>query len=217
MSFVYQAPGQPILTPPRTGLKLYLDEACTQLAVVQTLQGDTIAYSTIYTGEDSLVPEFLGPAGFVNRVWAQVVGGTAQAYPLMAQYSDQLGNLPMLLTGDGPPTEDIGAVGSFYIDQGLGDINTPNDPVLYGPRTPDGWPSTGTHLTGPQGQPGEHRIWNQVSPSAMWVIDHSLSYLPSVTTLDSSNQQIYGDVSWPLATRVVVAFGAPESGIGVLT
>jgi hypothetical protein len=220
MSFVYQRPGQPILTPPRTGLKLFLDEAGTIPADVQSLDGATIAHSTIYTGDDALLPEFLGPPGFVARIYARVVGGTAATYPLMAQYSDRLANLPMLVTGDGPPAPDVGAVGSFYIDVGIEpDPNVEDDPVLYGPRTVDGWPAAGTHIRGPQGAPGANDEWVQASPNATWEITHILGFRPTVTTIDSAGQEIHGDVEYPVAmpNKIIVRFGAPESGIAILT
>ena len=51
--FVYQQPGQPILTPPRTGFIVFLDQAGTQLADIQTPAGNPIEFSTVYTGTDS--------------------------------------------------------------------------------------------------------------------------------------------------------------------
>lgn len=221
-SFVYGRPGEPIRTPPRTGIKIFLDEAATQPADIETPEGVSIPYSTIYTGEDSLLPEFVGPPGFINRVWGRVVGGTAETYPLMAQYSDQLASLPSLVTGDGPPSENVGAVGSFYIDQGLPDSGDPNQaaqPVLYGPRTPDGWPSTGTDIVGPPGPPGANFVWQQPQPATEWVMTHPLAYLPSVSTINSAGELIIGDVLYPpdKPYQVIVTFGAPESGIGVMT
>lgn len=222
LTFVYGRPGEPIRTPPRTALKLYLDEAATHTADVWTVEGNPIPYSTIYTGDDSLVPEFLGPPGFVSRVWARVVGGTAESYPLMAQYSTQLANLPALTTGDGPPSAAVGAVGAYYIDQGLPDPDDPNgvaNPVLYGPRTTAGWPTTGTPIRGDQGEPGSNFVWQQPMPAMEWVMDHPLSYRPAVTTINSAGEVIYGDVIYPpgMPNRVIVTFGAPEAGVGVMT
>jgi hypothetical protein len=221
-TFVYGRPGEPIRTPPRTAIKLFVDEACTQPADVQTEHGDPIPYSTIYTGDDSLLPEFFGPPGYISRLWARVVGGSAVAYPLMAQFSDRLANLPMLTTGNGPPDEDVGAVGSFYIDQGRPDLSDPNArarPLLYGPRTTQGWPGTGTSLLGEPGPPGANFVWQQPSPSATWVMDHPLAYQPSVTTINTAGEVIIGDISYPPGQpwRVIASFGAPEAGIGVMT
>lgn len=217
-SFVYQRPGMPILTPARTGIKIFTDEAGQFPADIQTLAGNPVQYSTLYTGDDSLLPEFLGPQGFVSKLWARVVGGTGQTYPLMAQYSDQLAILPSLAFGNGPPPADVGAVGSFYIDQGLsGDINEPDQPVLYGPRTIQGWPSTGQVLIGPPGPPGAARTWVQNEARLRWEIPHTIAYLPSVTVTDSSGTQIFADVSYPTPTLVWVDHGVPTIGKATLS
>lgn len=85
-AFVYGQDFAPILTPPRTALVLYTDEAMTLLADVRDLGGGALPNSTVYV-EQGLVPEFLGPDG-VTRVWAARAGTTA--YPLDAQALDVL-------------------------------------------------------------------------------------------------------------------------------
>jgi len=219
-AFVYGAPGQPICTPPRTGLRIFLDETATQVADILGMTGIPVPYSTIYTESDSLLPEFQGPEGLVSRLWAQVIGGTPVTYPLMAQYSDQLTHHPSLLHGDGPPSPEIGTIGSFYIDRGISlAMNVSDNPVLYGPRTEDGWPAEGTLMRGEQGLPGASQEWVQSTPEYTWTIDHALTYRPAVTTIDSAGQEIHGDVDYPpaLPSRIFVHFGAPESGIAILT
>lgn len=209
-AFIYQAPGQPILSPFRTGLQLFTDQAATVLADVLTPTGTPLASSTIYTGADGLLPLFLGPPT-VTRVWARVVGGDATTYPLFAQYAAQVAAIPTLTQGHGAPTVDLGVVGSTYLDEDAF--------VLYGPKGST-WPGTGTPLRGPQGPTGisggsfEHQ---QVSPSTTWVIDHPLPYRPAVTTVDSGGFQIFGDVSYPLPARVVVAYSAPVGGSALLS
>jgi hypothetical protein len=222
LTFVYGRPGDPIRTPPRTAIKLFFDEDATTPADVLTTNGQPIPFSTIYTGEDSLLPEFYGPAGWVPRLWARVTGGTAETYPLVAQYSERLANLPMLLSGLGPPADDVGAVGSFYIDRNPADPDDPqsfDDPLLYGPRGPGGWPITGVSLRGPQGDPGARDEWLQQSPAMEWQIPHTLGHRPAVTTIDSAGELMFGDVIYPPGQPelVIVRFGAPESGTAVLT
>lgn len=220
-AFVFQAPGKPILTPPRTGLKLFLDEAGTQAADILTEDGSPIPHSTIYTDTvDSLYPIFQGPEGFVHQLWGRVVGGLGRTYPVFAQYSDQLGNLPQLLSGDGPPGPNIGSVGSYYIDRGIADPNDPNsfvDPVIYGPRTSSGWPSTGVHLIGPVGPSGAAQEYQVPQATDVWDITHHLDYRPNVTTVDSADEEIVGDVSYPGTHRVVIRFGSPISGTAILS
>lgn len=85
-AFVYGQDFAPILTPPRTALVLYADEAMTLLADVQDLDGHVLLDSTVYI-EQGLAPEFLGPDS-VTRVWAARVGTTP--FPLDAQALDVL-------------------------------------------------------------------------------------------------------------------------------
>lgn len=218
LSFVYGAPGEPIRTPPRTAIKIFADEPCTTPADIRTPAGVGIPFATIYTGDDGLLPEFLGPEPLVSQLWARVVGGTAEAYPLVAQYTEQLRQLPTLVSGDGPPTVEVGAPGSFYVDRGLEpDINIPDAPVLYGPKTLSGWPVEGTPLKGPQGEPGATFTWIQNNPADQWVIDYTMPYEPNVSAIDSAGGQIFGDVTYPSPGRVVIHWGAPESGKALLT
>jgi hypothetical protein len=222
ITFVYQTPGKPILTPGRTGIKIFLDEAGTIPADILTPAGTPIQYSTIYTEPDCLVPEFLGPEGFIHQVWGRVIGGTDATYALSAQYSVQLANLPTLVTGDGPPSSSVGSVGSFYIDQGLPDPDDPNAvavPVLYGPRTTAGWPTSGTPLRGDPGPSGSKLEFSVPQAAATWTVPHNLFGRPAVTTLDSAGEEIFGDVSWPPdpPARVVVRWGSPISGTAILT
>lgn len=74
-AFVYQGDYAAVLTPPRTGLQVYADAACTQLAdIVDPVSEGAITGSTVYT-ENGLVDEFLGPDG-VTRLWIRIVGST---------------------------------------------------------------------------------------------------------------------------------------------
>jgi hypothetical protein len=218
LSFVYGPPGEPIRTPPRTAIKIFADEACIHPADIRSTSGADVPFSTIYTGDDGLLPEFLGPEPLVSTLWARVVGGTVDAYPLVAQYSEQLRQIPTLTSGDGPPPADLGVPGGHYIDRGLEpDPNIPDHPTLYGPKTFTGWPTIGTPLVGPQGDPGSTFTWLQNAPSDEWVITYPMPYEPNVTTVDSSGTQIMGDVSYPLPGRIIVRWGAPESGRALLT
>jgi hypothetical protein len=85
-AFVYQGANAPILTPPRTGLTVYLDQGKTALADIQTLTGSTIPASTIYT-DQGMLPEFLGPDG-ATRLW--VATPTSAASPVDAQIASLL-------------------------------------------------------------------------------------------------------------------------------
>jgi hypothetical protein len=208
-AFIYQSPGEPILTPFRSGLQVYLDQTAATLADIRMLNGDPISFSTIYTGDDSLLPLFLGPSSYVRELWIKVVGGTDQTYPLFAQYSDMLGLVPTLLHGNGPPTPSVGVSGCSYIDdQGL---------VLYGPKGANDWPSSGISLRGDQGLSGGDYIHSQLNADTIWIINHPLSFQPNVTVLDSAGTQVFGDVSYPLPGRIVIEFSSAMGGSALLS
>lgn len=80
-ALIYGADLAPILTPPRTALPLYADQALTAPADVQDLTGAALPGSTVYVAH-GMLGEFLGPDG-VTRVWARLADGSA--WPLDAQ------------------------------------------------------------------------------------------------------------------------------------
>lgn len=94
-AFVYGQDFAPILTPPRTALVIYQDQALTQLADIRDPEGGAVANSTVYVN-NGLLDEFLGPDSTV-RLWAARTGSTA--YPLDAQALDVLAH-----AGSGLPT-----------------------------------------------------------------------------------------------------------------
>lgn len=52
----------------------------------------------------------------------------------------------------------------------------------------------------------------QNQASAVWHIIHNLGKFPSVTVFDSSNHQVFGDVTQNSANDLIVTFSAPFSG-----
>lgn len=207
--FVYQQPGEPILTPPRVGFIVYTDEAGTQLADIQTLLGSPIGASTIFVGDDALLPEFLGPPG-TNSLWLRMVGQASNSPTelITAQFSEQLAQIPTLLTGVTPPSAGIGVEGSMYLDS--------TNYVLYGPKTDTDWPTPGVDLSQDGITAGVYEHV-QVSPSDVWVIDHPLTYRPSVTVIDSAGTEVWGDKTYLSPTRVQLTFSAPFSGVALLS
>ena len=70
---------------------------------------------------------------------------------------------------------------------------------------------------GEQGAPGSggdlNEIWNQSSPSAMWIVTHSLNKFPSVTVVDSAGSPAAGIVSYDSLSQLTIDFdGAIFSG-----
>lgn len=59
--------------------------------------------------------------------------------------------------------------------------------------------------------------FNQAVPSAEWIMPHSFSYYPEVKILDSAEDEVYGDISFPSPTTVRAVFSAPFSGRAILS
>jgi hypothetical protein len=72
-------------------------------------------------------------------------------------------------------------------------------------------------LVGGGGGSGSAYVYVQVAPSAVWTITHPLGYMPAVDTVDTSGEQIVGDVRKPSPTQVIVTFLVPVSGYAYLT
>lgn len=64
---------------------------------------------------------------------------------------------------------------------------------------------------GPAGADATH-VHVQAIAAATWVIDHALNKRPSVTTVDSAGTVVFGGISYPSATQVVIQFLAPFGG-----
>lgn len=208
-TFVYGGPGEPILTPPRTGFVVYADAEATTPADIATPDGYGIAHSTLYTGPDGLLPQFLGPPGAL-RVWVRVVGNLGAPYALNAIYPAHLALVPALMHGDGPPTDELGVDGSAYVDTQTW--------RLYAPKAAGQWPQTSIPLvsTTGDGEATTTYVHVQDIPAAVWVMDHPLTYRPSVTLLDSSGAQVLGDVTYEPG-RVTARFSAPFAGLAPMS
>ena len=83
----------------------------------------------------------------------------------------------------------------------------PQGPVgPMGPQGPKGDP-------GPMGPPGDtHYTHIQAVASDTWVIDHNLGKYPSVSVVDSANDEVEGSVNHVNPMRVILVFSAPFSG-----
>lgn len=55
-------------------------------------------------------------------------------------------------------------------------------------------------------------IHNQTVSSSTWNITHNLNKYPSVSIIDSSNEEVIGEVEYTNANSLIVKFSAPFSG-----
>lgn len=55
-------------------------------------------------------------------------------------------------------------------------------------------------------------VFVQSTPSATWTINHDLNKYPSVSIVDSANDEVIGEVNYTSTTQVVVSFSAAFSG-----
>jgi hypothetical protein len=85
---------------------------------------------------------------------------------LLAQDPIQVGAIPLgdqmanyLYNANGLPADNLGNIGDLYLDM--------DTYICYGPKTADGWPSTGKDLHGPPGErgpPGEQGVPGERGP-----------------------------------------------------
>lgn len=72
-------------------------------------------------------------------------------------------------------------------------------------------------LTGAPGNtlPGTgdaNHVHVQASASDSWVINHGLGKYPSVTIVDSANDEVEGSINYISVNQLIVSFSAPFSG-----
>ena len=68
------------------------------------------------------------------------------------------------------------------------------------------------------GDPGTlAHVHVQGAPASVWTINHPLSFRPGVTVVDSSGEQVEGEVDYVDADTVTVTFSAAFSGTAYLS
>ncbi len=81
-----------------------------------------------------------------------------------------------------------------------------------GPQGPSGPPGP-QGPTGPAGTGGDLTyLHQQLTPAAVWTIDHGLGKEPSVTVINSAGDEVVGDVAFPTLDRVAITFSAAFGG-----
>lgn len=106
-----------------------------------------------------------------------------------------------VLVGEGDPSSGLGKVGDSYIDK-----------VSWGfweKRTGIGWVNTGNVGSN---FAAKTFVYQQIAPSAEWVIEHNLEKKPSVTVVSSSGEVVLGKVVYMSDNALTIYFRAPFSG-----
>ena len=56
-------------------------------------------------------------------------------------------------------------------------------------------------------------IFNQPTPAATWVVNHSLGRFPAVTIVTSSGDQSYGDINYVNSSQITLSFASAFAGV----
>ncbi len=60
-------------------------------------------------------------------------------------------------------------------------------------------------------------VHTQTTAASTWVINHALGGYPSVSVVDSSKTLVFGEITYPSTSQVVVNYSAAFSGYAFLT
>jgi len=75
--------------------------------------------------------------------------------------------------------------------------------------------------SGPQGPSGDIRdlayVFTQSVASATWNINHGLTFIPSITVVDSAGSVVEGDYSYPNENTVIATFVGEFAGKAFLS
>jgi hypothetical protein len=82
--------------------------------------------------------------------------------------------------------------------------------TAQGPQGPQG-------PVGPAGGAGATYVYQQVSPSTSWVVNHNLGFKPSVELLDTGSQEIEGDVVHASVNQAIITMSPPTAGTARFT
>ncbi len=55
-------------------------------------------------------------------------------------------------------------------------------------------------------------VFSQGVPSAIWTVVHDLNKFPSVTVVNSHNEEVIGDLKYDKTNQLTLTFSAPFSG-----
>ena len=112
-----------------------------------------------------------------------------------------------LLSGDGDPSISIGLIGDQYINTDTG--------YLFGPKTTSGW-GVGVPL-GNNDPDDLGQVYTQASPSTVWNIVHTLTFVPNIIIVDSEKNVVEGSYEYVSDNEITATFNTPISGKAYLS
>lgn len=112
-----------------------------------------------------------------------------------------------LLSGDGDPSISIGLIGDQYINTDTG--------YLFGPKTSSGW-GVGVPL-GNNDPDDLGQVYTQTSPSTVWNIVHTLTFVPNIIIVDSEKNVVEGSYEYISDNEITATFNIPISGKAYLS
>ena len=112
-----------------------------------------------------------------------------------------------LLSGNINPSISIGLIGDQYINTDTG--------YLFGPKTEGGW---GTGVPLGNNDPNDlGQVHYQTSPSTVWDITHTLSFVPNIIIVDLDNNVIEADINYVDDNHISVTLSHPVVGVAYLS
>lgn len=112
-----------------------------------------------------------------------------------------------LLSGDTNPSSIIGLIGDQYINTNTG--------YLFGPKTTSGW---GAGVPLGNNDPNDlGQVYTQTSPSTVWNIVHTLTFVPNIIIVDSEKNVVEGDYEYVSNNEITAKFNTAISGKAYLS
>jgi hypothetical protein len=112
-----------------------------------------------------------------------------------------------LLSGATNPSISIGLIGDQYINTDTG--------YLFGPKTADGW---GVGVPLGNNDPNDlGQVYTQTSPSTVWNIVHTLTFVPNIIIVDSEKNVVEGSYEYESNNEITATFNVPISGKAFLS
>lgn len=117
-------------------------------------------------------------------------------------------------TGPVGPVGPQGPEGRVYVDPEAPPVAQPEGHMWWDTDDETTEPFSWNELVD---KPTFQYVHDQATPAATWNVVHNLGFFPSVTIVDSSGNEVIGDVQYQDAYTVIVTFGAAFGGKAYLS